>query len=177
LITFLDKQLGKDDLATSLERYEDFEQITREDSESMSDFIAKFDAKYNRIAILKMTLPSPVLAFMLLKKANISENEKLLVLTGMNYEQKDSLYEQAKTSLMKFKGDNSFKQNPSSAPIKLEPAFLAENEEALLAAGYVKRKPFFGKKFNNFNQNKNKRPVNPNGANGKPLLCKCCGSF
>ena len=51
----------------------------------------------------------------------------------MNYEQKFTLYEEAKSSLEKFKGDSGVQNDKSS--IKLEPAYLAENEEALLAAG------------------------------------------
>ena len=85
-----------------------------------------------------MTLPSEILAFKLLKKANITKEERLLVFTGMNYEQKSTLYEEAKSSLKKFKGDDGWQKEKSA--IKLEPAYLAENEEALLAAGYVKAK-------------------------------------
>ena len=85
-----------------------------------------------------MTLPAEVLAFKLLRKANITKEEKLLVLTGMNYDNKKTLYEEAQKSLKKFKGDRE--SNSSSGAFKLEPTFLAENEEALLAAGYVKGK-------------------------------------
>ena len=45
-----------------------------------------------------MTLPSEILAFKLLRKANITKEEKLLVLTGMNYDNKKTLYEEAKKS-------------------------------------------------------------------------------
>ena len=48
-----------------------------------------------------MTLPSEILAFKLLKKANITKEERLLVLPAMNYEQKSTLYEEAKSSLKK----------------------------------------------------------------------------
>ena len=60
----------------------------------------------------------------------------------MNYEQKSTLYEEAKSSLKKFKGDDGGQKEKSA--IKLEQAYLAENEEALLATGYVKAK---GKNF------------------------------
>ena len=43
-----------------------------------------------------MVLPSEILAFKPLKKANISKEEKMLVLTGMNYANKNTLYEKAK---------------------------------------------------------------------------------
>ena len=51
-----------------------------------------FDTKYRKIEKKKMTLPSVILAFKLLRKANISKEEKFLVLTGMNYDKK-TLYE------------------------------------------------------------------------------------
>ena len=60
----------------------------------------------------------------------------MLVLTGINYANKDTLYEEAKTSLKKIKGDFTEGTASSNLSIKLEPAFLAKNEEALLVAGY-----------------------------------------
>ena len=52
---------------------------------------------------MKMTLE--ILAFKPLRKANISGKEKLLVLTRLNYESRETLYEDAKTSLRKFLRD------------------------------------------------------------------------
>ena len=104
LITFMKKHLGKDDLADSLEKYEDFEDFRR-NGLSMTEYISKFDLKYNRILRKDMKLPSEILAFMLLRKAEITREERLLVLTGLDYEKRDTLYEQAEVSLRKFKGD------------------------------------------------------------------------
>ena len=59
------------------------------------------------------------------------------MLTGMNYENKTTLYEEAKKFLKKFKGSDG-ESSTSGLSIKIEPAFLAANEEALLAAGYTK---------------------------------------
>ena len=86
-----------------------------------------------------MKLPSEILAFKLLRKAHISKEEKMLVLTGMNYKNKSTLYEEAKQSLKKFKGDISGGSASLGSSVKLEPTFLAENEEALLACGYVRQ--------------------------------------
>ena len=58
----------------------------------------------------------------------------MLVLTGMNYDNKEI---EAKKSLKKFKGSDGESRNSGSS-IKIEPAFLAANEEALLAAGYTR---------------------------------------
>ena len=91
-----------------------------------------------------MSLPPDILAFKLLRKTNITKEEKLLVLIGMNYENKKTLYDQALKSLKKSKRDSE--SSSSSITLKLEPTFLAENEEALMAVGYRKAKGR-GKRF------------------------------
>ena len=85
-----------------------------------------------------MTLPAEILAFKLLRKANITKEEKLFVLTGMNYDNKETLYEEAKKSLKNVKGSDGESCNSGSS-IKMEPAFLAANEGALLAATRTRR--------------------------------------
>lgn len=204
LVTFLDKHLGKDDLTDSLEKFEDFEDFKKESNQSVSEYIDKFDQKYNRLAKLNMPLPPAILAFKLLKRANLTKEEKMLVFTGMRFEDKESLYEDAKTSLRKFLGDQvtggAGGGSNLSGSIKLEPAFLAEHEEALVAAGYVKRSDWRGnwrgrgRGFSRgaFQRNtyvdgfgvgrssasdSKKRNVNPSGPDGQPLLCKSCGSY
>ena len=86
-------------------------------------------------------LPEEILAFELLSNANISEQDKMLVLTGIDFSQKSTLFDQTKRSLKKFKGEQAGGSGDiagAGQAIKLEPAFLAENEEALAAAGYYR---------------------------------------
>lgn len=199
IIEFMDIKLGKDDLTDSLEKFEEFENYQRESDQNMTDFISKFDQKYNRLVKLKMTLPQPILAFKLIRKANISRSEKLLVLTGLDYSKKDDLYEQAQKSLKKFKGEqgvgciNDF----GASAMKLEPpepAYVVDEEEALFLQGKTnfrsKQWSHYGQDFNrNRGQwrgrgvvravipSRGKRQVNPSGPDGKPLLCSSCGSF
>ena len=54
LMNYLDKQLGKDDLTDSLEKFENFEEYVREPGQSILEYISKFDQKYNKIMKLKM---------------------------------------------------------------------------------------------------------------------------
>ena len=192
LITFLDCHLAKDDLTDSLEKFEEFDDYQRLDSQSISDFVANFDAKYRKIAKKNMKLPSEILAFKLLRKANITKEEKMLVLTGMNYDNKDALYEEAKKSLKKFKGDTLEGSKSESVSIKLEPAFLAQHEDALLAAGYTSSKPAFSG-YNKYGNQRGRgyyrggsqsgkeqcvsKKINPVGLNGRPMICKSCGSY
>ena len=99
LIQFLDTHLGKDELADSLEKFEDFEDYQRQNGQFINDFISKFDQKYNKISKKEMKLPLAILAFKLLKRSNITREEKMLELNGMDMDKKDTLYEQAKLSL------------------------------------------------------------------------------
>ena len=69
LITFLDAKLLKDDIADSWDKFSDFEDIRRDESQSMNAFIYKFDQKYNKIVKIGMKLPPEILAFKLLKRA------------------------------------------------------------------------------------------------------------
>ena len=54
LIKFLDGKLGKDELADSLEKFEDFEDFSRGNGQSILDCINKFDQKYNRMVKVGM---------------------------------------------------------------------------------------------------------------------------
>ena len=96
LLTFIDSKLGKDYLTDCLEKFEEFENIQRDSEQSIVDYIARFDQKYHRLVKLEMTLPPAILGFKHLRKANITKNERLLVLTGMDFNKKYELYEQAK---------------------------------------------------------------------------------
>ncbi|CAC5412223.1 unnamed protein product [Mytilus coruscus] len=96
LITFMDKHLAKDDLADSLAKFEDFEDFQRGPNQSIQDYVETFDAKYRKIEKKNMKLPSEILAFKLLRRAKITKEEKMLVLTGMNYENKPTLYDGSK---------------------------------------------------------------------------------
>ena len=75
LTKFMDTNLKQDDLADSWEKFDDFEEYEREKGQSFSDFISKFDQRYNRIAKKNMTLPPEILPFKLLKRTNLSKEE------------------------------------------------------------------------------------------------------
>ena len=108
-----------------------------------------------------MKLPSEILAFKLLKQAKLTNEERLLVLTGMDYNNRDQLYDQAKQSLRKFKGDQVNPISKNSETIKFDPTFLSQHEEALAAAGYISHSKFNKSKIkqnttiNNFNRKQN----------------------
>ena len=64
---------------------------------------------YNRIKQKEMGLPQAVLAFKLLDTNKITHRDRQLVLTAVNYMEKETLFDQMKSSLRKFHGEQSVK--------------------------------------------------------------------
>ena len=199
LLTFMEKKLGKDDIEDSLEKYEEFKNCRREPDHKSGEFIHEFEQKYNRILKKGIKLPEEILCFELLSSANISKPEKMLILSGINFEKKDDLFDQVKKSLKKFKGELASNDDivGATATLKLEPTFVASQEEALVtdnfqyqrgrswprgrgfrgAANYGGRKTDHGGSARGNDYVKPVKPVNPRGPDGNPLSCHGCGSY
>ena len=199
LLNFLDKHLSKDDLTDSLDKFEDFDNIERKEGQSIQEYIAMFDLKYRKIQKKHMTLSSEILAFRLIKRANITREEKLLVLTCINYENRTSLYEEAVKSLKKFKCDSSIGSTTVRSKMKLEPTIIVATEDAMLADDSVKakqtailnkqrerslnrRRKYFQDSRKQISRHSNRsmgkrKKINPIGTDGRYLTCKSCGSY
>ena len=91
----------------SLEKYEEFKNCKRSKNQKIIEFILEFKQKYNCIAKKNIKLPGEILAFELLGNANISKQDKMLVPTGTDFSQMSTLFEQAKRSVKKFKGEQA----------------------------------------------------------------------
>ena len=100
-LTFTEKKLGKDDMEDCLEKYEEFKQCKRESDQKINEFIHEFEQKYYRILKKGIKLPEEILCFELLSSANISKSKKMLILSGINFDKKEDLFDQAKKSLKK----------------------------------------------------------------------------
>ena len=129
LLRLLDELLGKDDLQDCVDKYDEFEDYHRT-NETMREYVQVFDTKVAKLTNKSITLPQVVLAFKLIRNANISKEDKKLVLTGLNYATKDQLYDQAKSALKKYCGEGydsacKFGSN-SSVSVKLEPGVKSE---------------------------------------------------
>ena len=191
LITFMDTVLAKDSLTDVFDKYVEFEKYART-HETVGEFIEEFDLKLKRLNKFNITLPSEILAFKLLIQANITQEELMLVKSGMNYKEKDTLYEQTKTSLKKFKSQGNFEPFSSTPSfnvpsagfgIKTESVNITRrvnnNNSGAYTRGLGQRNFRGGNRFSTSRGafNKDSRPVNPVGSDGKSLLCKACGSY
>ena len=99
---YLDILLGKDELDDMLQKMEDFDNYSKHPDESVNSYIMNFDQKYSRIKA-EFTLPEKYLAFRLLGRANLSNEERVLVIAPLNYSS-DALLTQMKASLKKVLG-------------------------------------------------------------------------
>ena len=142
LLEYLDTQFGKDDLSETYERYINFERCKRGTDQGVNDFILEYEKKYKLLAKKEgATFTNCILAMKLVDSSNLSEVDRKLVLSGMDYEKKDQLFKQSKVSLRKFVGDQASAgtKDDSSQAIKLE-TFIAEHEDALIANGWQRFK-------------------------------------
>ena len=179
LIKFLDSFFGKDEISDALEKYEDFENFQRADNQSIRDFIACFDMKYRKLEKLNINLPQEILAFKMLRKANISREMRLIVLTGIDFAEKDMMYEQAQAALRKFAGDIHVTVNCEKEQLDLK--FMPKCKAIYkndFAAGVCRQRMSSDKESNTqLSGTGLRKRINPVGTDGNRLLCKSCGSF
>ena len=141
VIEFLDKELGKDAVEDVIEKWDQFDSCRRGAGQSLEDFVSDFELKWNRVKSTGTQLSEEVLTYMLMKRAGLSNLERMLVLSRVDMKIKKELYRNVKMNMANILG-KCLKDKEESAPtIKLEPAYLSQHEDALAAAGYYKIKP------------------------------------
>ena len=131
----LDKSYKKDDLSTVYETWKDFKNYEKKEEETMETFISNYDKKVKELKKQSIELPKVVLAMQLLDSANLGQKEKQIVLTGVNYNDKELMYDQTKSALRKYLGQQTLSQEQKSRiSIKSEPVFNSQIEEETFLA-------------------------------------------
>ena len=166
LFQLLDKHLLEDELMDSLNKFEDFENFERKRGQSIREYVNNFDLKFNKLEKLNIKIPSEILAFKLLRKANLSKQERMFVLTGVNFAEKENMYKETKHSFLKFMGILTEGKANIELDIKLEPAWRKLTRSSH-NTGHVK----------SGTRGWTKKKLNPLGSNGKILPCYSCGSY
>ena len=167
LFEFLDRYLLEDELMNSWNKFEDFEKFERKHGQNIREYVADFDLKFRKLEKIHIKLPSEILAFKLLRNANLSKQERMLVLTGVNFAEKEKMYVQTKHSLIKFMGDLKEEKARMEPNVRLEPGW-----KKLVSCSYnLKGSVEHG------SNGVMKKKLNPLGLNGQILLCKSCGSY
>ena len=174
LIKFLDGYLGKDELVVSIDKFEEFENFERADKQCIRDYIASFDLKYRKLEKLNIKLSPEILAFKFLRKAKLSKEMRILVMTEISFSNRREMYEDTKRSLQKFVVgimEESVWKESVTAKYKSESfgdRFMKQTYDCGL------------RKLSRIGKRKDKGPckkTNPVGAKGKTMLCNSCGSY
>ena len=138
--TFLEEQLGEDELEKQVRTWFEFEDCDR-GNKDIEDFVSDFDRAYKKAASASsFSIPSQVRAFMVLKRANINKTQKMLVMSKLDKKDKSVMFEnmcsELKVVLGSGPGTNCDKK--SSEAFKLEPADIP-SEDVLFSHGYVRK--------------------------------------
>ena len=177
LFEFLDRYLLEDELTNKWNKFEDFEKFERKPGQNIKEYVADFDLKFRKLEKLHIKLPSEILAFKLLRNAHLSKQERMIVLTGVNFAEKENVYQQTKYSLIKFMGDFSEEKAGTGSDVRLEPAWKkSASSSNRKACGQHFKIGWMKKKLNPLGYD-GKILLNPLGYDGKILLCNSCGSY
>ena len=100
--------------------------MIREPFDKMDEFITKFVKKVADLIRCGIDLPQVVLATQIIDAANITDKEKQIVLTAVDYLKKDQMFDQSKSALRKFFGER----------ISMTTAVKQECEDVNITTGY-----------------------------------------
>ena len=103
-------------LTVDCERYAAFDRYCIKSTTKIENYILEFEKSHNRISQKDMTLPSPVLTFNLLDSAKLSNHDRQIALTGVDYSQKNTLFTQIKNSLCKLHGEQALQIESTMKP-------------------------------------------------------------
>ena len=190
LIAFFDTVFKKDELAEVYEHYVNFDRYKKIEIDTMDSYILEFEKRYNKTKKFKMQLPESVLAFKLLENSGLQNNDRLLVLTGVDYNEQDSLYKQMKSSLKKFFGQQAKPIPPEqNQSIKIESPESSQEQEANVVyrqhnrnrgggrgRGRGRYNSNRGRPFIRGNQPATGRKSNPSDGEGNVMRCMVCDS-
>ena len=97
----------------------------------------RFDKLVNHAKKLEMDLPPLAKGLKLLDDAGLPESQKMLVMSEINLKTKENVYKEAKAGLAKYSTEMSCIER-DTVGIKLEAVLSVEEEEALVAKGWLK---------------------------------------
>ena len=147
---FMNKHFKKDQSVATYEAYLNFEKCKKNENEDIKTFVMRFDKQSNIAKKKNVKYPNLVLAFKLLDNSGLSEVDRKLVLSEMDFTKENEVYDDTKKALLKYKSEGVCSRNANSIKseyqIKLEEsAMIAKSaddieglEMALVAAGWSK---------------------------------------
>ena len=165
IIKKLDSLYQEDKVQTAYEAYDKFEKFQRPSEMAISDFIIEFERLQCRTKHYGMTMSSPILAYRLLKSANVTEHHEQLVRATVN----ELTYEEMKDKLKKIFGHKPDFSTSDSVQIKSEPTYESSSGNYENETMYTPQSNYRG----NYNRGKFSSRGNfrgSRGSNNKPFV-------
>ena len=181
----MDSLFEKDKNTSMYEAYSDFENYRRSKGTGITKFINEFEAKYQRTKTFKIEMSENLLAFRLLKCANLTNNREELARATIE----EWTYDEMKKKLKQIFGDSKLEVKEEASIVEDICQLNIEEEQAEDMYYYrSNRNPQFrgrGRATNrmqNFSRTRYRgtsnrtRGRNPIGRDGHPSTCSNCGS-
>ena len=93
---FMNKHFKKDESVATYEAYLNFEKCKKKENEDIKTFVMRFDKQSNIAKKKNVKYPNLVLAFKLLDNSGLSEVDRKLVLSEMDFTKENEVYEDTK---------------------------------------------------------------------------------
>ena len=198
LVQLLDEELLQPEIEQAVEDWDNLENRFKSDDESIDEFVNDFERHLARVENKGAKLPSCVKCFMMLKRIKLTHEERLIVLSKLDFDKKDNLFSDVKKCLKLLKG-KTMSQSQSTEQSSAE-VFFTHRERGRWRGGKQSyrgggtSKPGSGtwrdnsrdrgsgtsgysdRKRSNSGSFKKKR-VNPTGQDGNLKRCKSCDSI
>jgi len=94
----------KNDLLCAYEAWSEFEKFQKLEDMTIEEYVMEFTRLYIRLQKHRLEIPKSVLTFKLLDCAKMTNMDRLLVLTGVKFVDKESLYDQMSEAPTRFLG-------------------------------------------------------------------------
>ena len=104
LVSILDEELLQPEIEQAVEDWDNLENRVKNDGESIEEFVNDFERLLARVENKGAKLPACVKCFMMLKRIKLSHEERLIVLSKLDFEKKDNLFSDVKKCLKLLKG-------------------------------------------------------------------------
>ena len=103
----LDLKYKKDEISEAYEAWKKFDKLTKEKEMTIDNYVTEFDKRWKMVKKHENQISSPILAFKLLDYANLDVRTQQIVLSDVDYNKKDEMYDSMKTALKKYCGRDS----------------------------------------------------------------------
>ena len=112
---FLNLHIGQDSVSEVVDKIKTFMGVTRKPEQTVREYVSNFESSYSLAkSKAKMAgLPPLFLKWVLTENANISEQDKKLVLFGVDLDKPEEIYESTKKALLKYCGNDSSPSSPA----------------------------------------------------------------